>query len=189
MRRAATASATSSSALAERISRLPAAEREEAVVEIVRSQLAAVLGLVSPELVPIDRPLQELGLDSLMAVEARNRLSQVVGKKIPTSLIFDQPTVRKMSKWLSVQLLSENGRTGPEEHFITVLSRAIANSSIVRLREVGILDGLCRIANVSEPVLEYSVAESPAVSPQVFDAHNVDETIDDLTRALESFDE
>ena len=52
----------------------------------------AVLGLALADAVPVDRPLKELGLDSLVAGEARNRLSKAVGAKLPTGFLFDYPT-------------------------------------------------------------------------------------------------
>ncbi|MFT4623579.1 MAG: acyl transferase domain-containing protein/NADPH:quinone reductase-like Zn-dependent oxidoreductase, partial [Myxococcota bacterium] len=56
----------------------------------VRAEVARVLGL---RVVPVDRPLAELGLDSLQAVELRNALSRVVGRRLPATLAFDHPTV------------------------------------------------------------------------------------------------
>src|SRR4029079_1569202 len=47
------------------------------------------------------QPLQELGLDSLMAVELRNALSEVLGQTLPATLMFDYPTVEVLSGYLS----------------------------------------------------------------------------------------
>ena len=68
------------------------AERLKALVELAQEDIAAVLALPGASSVPADVPLKELGLDSLMAVELRNRLSARVGTKLPTTVAFDYPT-------------------------------------------------------------------------------------------------
>jgi NADPH:quinone reductase-like Zn-dependent oxidoreductase/acyl carrier protein len=131
------ASARGGSSLAERLARLPAAEREAVVLEAIRTQLAAVLGLVSPEAVPVDRPLQELGLDSLMAVEARNRLSHLVGERLPASLLFDYPTASDLARFLG------NSATRPDGTSETL--EWLAHLRVEDLREAGILDLLLQL--------------------------------------------
>jgi len=98
--RADDAARPTSSLLAQRLARLPDAARAAAVVSAVRTELAAVLGLPGPDAVPVDRPLKELGLDSLMAVEARNRLAAAIGHKLPASLLFDYPTPTALAGFL-----------------------------------------------------------------------------------------
>jgi acyl transferase domain-containing protein/acyl carrier protein/short-subunit dehydrogenase involved in D-alanine esterification of teichoic acids len=60
----------------------------------VRAVLGAVLG--RKDRLPNDSPLQELGIDSLMAVEARDRLQERLGMRLPATLIFDAPTVDQL---------------------------------------------------------------------------------------------
>ena len=89
----ASAASGDTNALRARLAALASdAERLKALVELAQEDIAAVLALPGASSVPADVPLKELGLDSLMAVELRNRLSARVGTKLPTTLAFDYPT-------------------------------------------------------------------------------------------------
>ena len=59
-----------------------------------------MLGLAGPDAVPGDRPLKELGLDSLMAVELRNQLSARAQTPLPATLAFDYPTPKAIAELL-----------------------------------------------------------------------------------------
>ena len=110
LKRASAASADTN-ALRARLAALASdAERLQALVELAQEDIAAVLALPGASSVPADVPLKELGLDSLMAVELRNRLSGRVGTKLPTTVAFDYPTARAMAQLLLEKLALENGR-------------------------------------------------------------------------------
>ena len=99
---AAGPSAASRGAWSERLAGLPAGRRDEQVRAAVQAEVARVLGLAAGA-VPVDQPLQELGLDSLMAVELRNALGERVGRSLPTTVVFDHPTVDALTRLLLAQ--------------------------------------------------------------------------------------
>lgn len=51
-----------------------------------------------------DQPLLEAGLDSLAAVELRNSLSKDFRLDLPSTAIFDYPTVKALAQYVASQL-------------------------------------------------------------------------------------
>ncbi|WP_434739544.1 SDR family NAD(P)-dependent oxidoreductase [Micromonospora sp. SH-82] len=92
---------------------LPAGEREKAVFDLVRTHAAAVLGHASAEQVPVDRAFAELGVDSLSALELRNRLTAATGVRLATTTVFDHPDVRTLAGHLAAELGGGSGREWP----------------------------------------------------------------------------
>ncbi|MCA9701650.1 MAG: KR domain-containing protein, partial [Myxococcales bacterium] len=75
---------------------LSPAAREDQVLTLVRSTVAAVIG-AAPAAVGPDRLLTDLGVDSLMAVRLRDELSARVGQALPATLGFDYPTPARIA--------------------------------------------------------------------------------------------
>ncbi|MEU5053668.1 type I polyketide synthase, partial [Streptomyces sp. NPDC021096] len=96
-RRSALSGSEAAVGLVQRLSRLEEADRTDVVLELVRTQVAAVLGHTTPADVDPTRPFQELGFDSLTAVELRNRLSTATGLRTAATVIFDYPTVTALA--------------------------------------------------------------------------------------------
>ncbi|MDX3107371.1 SDR family NAD(P)-dependent oxidoreductase, partial [Nonomuraea angiospora] len=104
---AATGSDDDGTAFAARLAELPPAKRERLVVSLVRAEAAAVLGHTSDDPVQPDRAFNELGFDSLTAVELRNRLGRATGLKLPATLVFDYPTPIALARFVQDRLVPE----------------------------------------------------------------------------------
>jgi amino acid adenylation domain-containing protein len=64
---------------------------------LVRAEIASLLGLSDPELVPLDRSVVDLGLDSLTSAELASRLGAVFGRKLPVSVILEHSTAAALA--------------------------------------------------------------------------------------------
>ena len=92
VRAGSTASTNTGGSLARLVAAAADADRDRIVVEFVSTHTAAVLGHASAGSIDAERPFKELGIDSLSAVELRNRLAKTSGVSLPATLVFDHPT-------------------------------------------------------------------------------------------------
>jgi len=102
------ASVASGTSLPQRLAALPDGEREQALLDVVRGEAAAVLGYGSPDAIPVERGFMEVGFDSLTAVELRNRLNTVTELKLPATTLFDYPTPVALAAHLLAEVVPES---------------------------------------------------------------------------------
>ncbi|MFD2012482.1 type I polyketide synthase [Streptomyces narbonensis] len=162
----AAAPAGASSALAG-IAALPEPERRPALLTLVRTHAAAVLGHSSPDRVAPGRAFTELGFDSLTAVQLRNQLSAVIGSRLPATAVFDHPTPAALAAHLHERHLAP-AAPAPADWEGRV-RQALAELPLDRLRDAGVLDTVLRLTGIEpEPVPggPGSVAAGPAADPE-----------------------
>jgi acyl carrier protein len=83
----------------------PPGRRAALVLDLVRAEVARVLGLRNDEPIELRQPLTEIGLDSLMAVELRNSLASILQRNLPATVLFDYPSVDALADFLVRELL------------------------------------------------------------------------------------
>jgi polyketide synthase 12/myxalamid-type polyketide synthase MxaB len=94
----------------------PPARRKGLLVQYVRTQAARALGVASPEDLDAVRPLQEAGLDSLMAVELRTLLSNglELPRALPATVALDHPTIAALAGLLERELFPAGAEAGAD---------------------------------------------------------------------------
>jgi polyketide synthase 12 len=154
--------------LAKRLAGLAEAEREGALLDLVRAEVASVLQHGSAQTVQVERAFRELGFDSLTAVELRATLSQATGLRLPATVIFDHPTPAALARHLYVEILPGLGR-GAEIDAVDVAEvdaaevefrRALASIPLSRLRDAGLMDILVQLADGRDDALETDALET-----------------------------
>lgn len=77
------------------------ARRERRIGESIATLVANLLGEIGDHERALDRPWPELGLDSLARVRLLVELERWVGRSLPKSLLYDQPTIAAIARHLS----------------------------------------------------------------------------------------
>ena len=131
---------------AARLARAATSERIAVVLELVRTETAAVLGYASAEALDVERTFKDLGFDSLSAVELRNRLEAAAGLRLPSTLVFDHPTLPALAERL-VGELDDDREAGIRRAAVELdmLQQTLAGVSVEEVRRAGIATRLQRM--------------------------------------------
>ncbi len=145
------AAAKSKSALLQRLEGLPEDEQHAVLLDLVRSHIATVLGNTTPESIDPDKAFQELGFDSLTAVEMRNRLKAATGLALSPTLIFDYPNAATLAGYFRQELVGASTESTPlAAPGEAEIQRVVASIPVKRLRQAGVLDLLLSLANEAD---------------------------------------
>ncbi len=117
---------TAGDSLTSRLTALTVDEQRRHLVELVSGEVAVVLGHAGAGDIGAGQAFNDLGFDSLTAVELRNRLNAVTGLRLPATLIFDYPSPGVLAEFLRVELVGEeavsSGSAGGRTSAVAVAS-------------------------------------------------------------------
>jgi acyl transferase domain-containing protein len=136
------ATATRAPDLAHRLHGLAPDDQHRVLVELVCEHAAAVSGHPDGHAIDHDRAFGDLGFDSMIGVELRNRLTSHTGLALSRTLIFDYPTPAVLADHLRRQLLHDEASESEEEKVWSTLR----NIPVRELRRTGLLDKLLLLA-------------------------------------------
>ncbi|WP_329061798.1 SDR family NAD(P)-dependent oxidoreductase [Streptomyces sp. NBC_01429] len=118
-------------ALADRLAGLTPADSRKLLVETVCGHVAEVLGHTRAEAVDPERGFGELGVDSLSALELRNRISADTGVRLSTTLTFDYPNPAAIAALLFDELALADGGAAPDAEAEVIRLEALLDAAAV----------------------------------------------------------
>ncbi|MEV7237440.1 type I polyketide synthase [Streptomyces sp. NPDC051020] len=184
--------------LEQRLSGMKAAERKRTVLDVVREEVAGV-SHSGPATIDVSKGFTELGLDSLAAIDLRNRLQKATGLRLPATLMFDYPSPMVLADFLLDELppgIEENTpETAPEpasarnatgaagDRDDASIRQALTTIPVDALRDSGLLDELLKLAD--HPAAPAVASGTRALQGEAGQAGEAIRTmdVDDLVRA------
>ncbi|MEU9233193.1 type I polyketide synthase [Streptomyces subrutilus] len=152
-------SSEAASSLADSLRGVAETEQNRILLRLVRGHASTVLGHSGAEGIGPRQAFQEVGFDSLAAVNLRNSLNAATGLRLPATLIFDYPTPEALVGHLRTELLREadDGLDGREDE----LRHILASVPLARFKEAGVLDTLLGLAEADAA----AAADAPEAEP------------------------
>ncbi|MER7186292.1 thioesterase domain-containing protein, partial [Streptomyces hyaluromycini] len=98
----------------DRLAAVAPPERPSLLAELIRAEIAAVLGFPDPSALPAERSFAEIGFDSLSAVQVRNRLSAFTRVRLSPTVVLEYPTLPELTAHVHGVLLDEDAVQGAE---------------------------------------------------------------------------
>lgn len=89
-------------------------ERFNVTNDYLSDKVSRVLGLSDQHSIDIEKPLKEMGLDSLMAVEIKKAVDLAIGRNLSATVVFNYPTIADLSNYLLSDVLQMTSEPEPK---------------------------------------------------------------------------
>ncbi|MFE3001804.1 SDR family NAD(P)-dependent oxidoreductase [Nocardia sp. NPDC059246] len=158
----------------------PPKQRAQTALTAVRLEIAATLGLESGNDVDPDLAFRSLGFDSLTAVELRNRVNALTGLRLPTTVVFDNPTPRALAAAIVEELAGEL-RDAVDDELRVLIGRMKELTASDRLTE----DGRTRLGTELGELQRELLGDASADGPGDLATLSDDELYEAIEREIE----
>jgi len=106
--------------IVEQLEQAASSARWELLLAYLQKEVSQVLGFATAQPLEPQQGFFDLGMDSLMAVELKNRLQRSLGSPLPTPIAFDYPSVEALGRYLvkavlPCELFSGSAEESPQE--------------------------------------------------------------------------
>ena len=118
--------------------------RRQALLDLIRTEAAAVTGNGSLRSMRESSTFSEAGLDSVTAIELRNRLNTVTGAALPGAALFDYPTPGTLAGYLASRLAQEQAQV-PEVQPAAGVAEGAGTVTAAGSEPIAIVGMACRL--------------------------------------------
>ncbi|MFL0704968.1 acyl carrier protein, partial [Cylindrospermopsis raciborskii] len=89
-------STTTPQTVLQKISQTSHEDRYEILKNLIKSEIETIIKSVPSD----EQMFSDLGIDSLMAIELRNKLRSAIGLELPVAIVFDHPTIKQLTNFV-----------------------------------------------------------------------------------------
>ncbi|MFI5759000.1 type I polyketide synthase [Streptomyces sp. NPDC051569] len=149
--------------LVKRLETMPESKRSRFLLDLVRTEAAAVLGHGGPDAVGARQVFKEMGFDSLAGVELCDRLNALTGRRLPSTLVFNFPTPVLVAEYLAAGLTepvtAATGSAGDELARFEALMQSVSADGFERQEIADRLEKIVSTLRQSTPHAMHSSDE------------------------------
>ncbi len=141
------------STVLEQLNSIPVEQRRSKLVAYLQQEVARVLGLDASHLPKAEQGFFDMGMDSMMALDLKERLDQALGTSLPATLALELPTISALADHLAREVLQWQDQNTPSPEAKAAQEQALAMAELDQLDEVEVETSIARELEELEALL------------------------------------